>query len=148
MTFFAVRVFIYIFFIAHIILSLNKVELFPVFGWNLYQYTHPYRILFSVKIIKEKEDDLSLNFKDYIGKNKFRVNKILQRTGWHLDRNKFKKDSKEFQKAQIHLENFILMYVSSPFSYQLVKQKVHLPFHVLSKENSVVSEEIILKGKF
>ena len=145
MTFFTVRIFVYIFFIVHIILSLNKVELFPIFGWNLYQYTHPYATLYSVKIVKE--DGLSLNFKDYIGKNKFRVNKILRRTGSWIDRNKFNRNSKEFQKAQSHLENFILMYISSPFSYQLIKQKIHLPFYVLSKKNSIVSEEIVLKGK-
>ena len=145
MNFFIFRVLIYIFLAAHIVLSLNKVEWFPIFGWNLYQHTHPYKTIYTVKV--RTGNKTALNLKTYTEKNKYRINRILQRTGSWIERNKLKKDSEEFKKSQNYLEKFILKYVSSPFSYQLIKQKVHLPFYVLSKEGGIVSEELILKGE-
>ena len=52
-SFFVIRIFVYIFFIIHIILSINKIEIFPIFGWNLYPYTHPYKNLYIVKVVSE-----------------------------------------------------------------------------------------------
>ena len=143
--FFFIRVFIYIFFIMHIIVSLENVRLetFPLFSWALYNHTHPYYTLYTVRIIENKKEPVSLH--SYI-KNKYVVNRVLKSLGYSIYRYQSNKESEKLKKTQTWLEAYMLRHVSRPFSYQLIKQKAHLPFYVLSKQGSVVSEEIILTG--
>ena len=143
--FFALRVLIYIFFIIHIILSINKVEVFPIFGWNLYPNTSPYALIYIVKVTDKNHKQRSLH--DYIGHNKYYINRILINFGARLDKHKHRKNSKEFKRAKTQLEKYILRITSAPFSYSLVKQRVNLPLYVLSKKGYIVSEKKIMEGR-
>ena len=144
--FFIIRILIYVFFIIHIILSLNKVEVFPIFGWDLYPHTHPYQNLYVVKVIN-KDHKTPVNLRNYISRNtKYYINRVLKRLGGKLDKYKHNPNSKEFKRAKIQLEKYILKHVGTPLSYQLIKQKVDLPLHVLSRKNSVISEKPIIRG--
>ena len=144
-SFFIIRIFIYIFFIIHIVLSINKVEVFPVYGWDLYPYTHPYQNLYIVKVIS-KNHKTPVSLHNYVGRSKYYINRALRSLGARLDKYNHNKNSKEFKRAKASLEKYILKHMKAPLSYQLIKQKVNLPFYVLSKENSVVSEKTVIKG--
>ena len=141
-SFFITQIAIYIFFIIHIILSLSQLGVFPIFNWNLYAHATPYYTLYRVKIIKDKEK--SLDLLSYIGSNKYYMNRMLEDLGVNIEWSN--KNSVEFKKSKRELEEYILNYVSQPFSYQLLSQKAHLPFYVLSREGGVLSEKIILAG--
>ena len=144
-SFFVIRILIYVFFIIHVILSVNKVEVFPIYGWDLYPYTHPYKNFYVVKVVSEsRKTPISLH--NYGGHRKYYLNRALRGLGAKLNKHKSNKNSKEFIKAQMSLEKYILKYVDDALSYQLLKQRVNLPEYVLLKENSIVSEKIIIKG--
>ena len=145
-SFFIIRIFIYLFFVIHIVLSLNKVKVFPIFDWAMYSYTHPYRTLYIVEIVQGDREPHSLH--TYYRANKSIINEALRVFGLRINKYQFNRDSEEFKKWQTELEEYIVKIHSPPpsFFYQLVKQKVHLPFYVLSKEGSILSKEIILKG--
>ena len=120
-------------------------EVFPIFGWNLYPHTHPYRILYIARVVKEHKKSVSLH--KYTRHNKYQTNRILNQLGYRLNKWELKKDSKVFQKTKKKLEKYILKHVKKPLSYQLLRQKVHLPHYVLSKKKSIISEKIILEGE-
>ena len=144
-SFFVIRIFIYIFFIIHIILSINKIEIFPIFGWNLYPYTHPYKNLYIVKVVSENHKT-PISLHNHIGQNKYYINRILRGMGERLDKYKLDKKSKEFNRIKMSLEKYIAKYMDTPLSYRLIKQRVNLPLYVLSQENSIVSEETVIEG--
>ena len=145
-SFFIIRILIYMFFIIHIVLSINKIEVFPVFGWDLYPYTHPYMNLYRVKVVSENHKK-AVSLHGYIGSNKYYINRTLRVLGTKLDRYKNDQNSTEFKKAKENLERYILRYVKTPLSYQLLKQRVNLPLYVLfKKKNSIVSKKIIVEG--
>ena len=144
-SFFIIRILIYIFFIIHIVLSVNKVEVFPVYGWDLYPYAHPYQNLYIVRII-DKDHKTPVNLHDYIGRNKYYINRVLRSLGSKIDKYKNNKNSKELKRAKVNLEKYILKHIKAPLSYQLIKQRVNLPLYVLSKKNSIVSEKTVIKG--
>lgn len=143
--FFIFRIFIYVFFIIHIILSINKVEVFPIYGWNLYSYTHPYKSLYIVKIT-DRNHKTPVSLHNYLRRNKYYINRSLRGLGAELDKYKSQPDSQEFKRSKTELERYILKYAKAPLSYELVKQKVDLPLYVLSHKNSLVSEKRIIKG--
>ena len=144
-SFFVFRVLIYAFLTAHIILSIKKIEVFPVFGWNLYDYTHPYQFPYDVKLLKEGEEALSL--KKHIRFRRYGLNRFLRRYGTAINKHKQNKNSKEFKEAKLKLEKYILKHSSTPFSYKLIRKKVHLPLYVLDQKNSVLWKKTVIEGR-